>query len=36
MVPFTNNMGLYGIYFKHTNGILDGEYSLIINTLLIE
>ena len=25
----------YGIYFKHTNGILDGEYSLIINTLLI-
>ena len=25
----------YGIYFKHTNGILEGEYSLIINTLLI-
>ena len=25
----------YGIYFKHTNGILEGKYSLIINTLLI-
>ena len=25
----------YGIYFKHTNGILEEEYSLITNTLLI-